>query len=527
MTLANLNPTDKTTSVSEQPAAVRQAMQRIDELADQLKTMAFAAAASSESFDQTERTARETTRRMAFQMIELFIQLQGNGDLGESIVTEEGKTLYRSEATHQTTVRSTFGTHTFEQFTYAPGAKKATQLRPVSARMLLPQRQWSFLLQELSQMMAVDQAYDQAMDNLSEILGGNFSVDTAENINAELGVAAGDYLGRLPDPQPGSEAKLLVVSADCKGVPLVKEDSAKVAAFETAKKNPGNRRMATVASVYTVDPHVRTAEKVTAALFRDERDKDEEKDKKKVKRPRPQNKNTTAHFPEVQSNDDGSHLPINGIHVAMAWIMGQVAARRRPGQVLIALMDGQESLWQTMMLHLSFGARTIPILDILHALAYVWEASKLFSKDDDVRKACTRARLLRILRGEVRGVIKGLRRLGTTRNLTGKAKKDLARICNYLEKNADRMRYDEYLRRGYPIASGVIEGACRHLVKDRMERSGMRWTLDGAQSMLNVRAAFQSDHWRGFLDDRVQQEVASTHRHRTLIADYQPFALAC
>lgn len=84
------------------------------------------------------------------------------------------------------------------------------------------------------------------------------------------------------------------------------------------------------------------------------------------------------------------------------------------------------------------------------------------------------------------------------------------------------------LRRGYPIASGVIEGACRHLVKNRMERSGMRWTLEGARSMLNVRAAFQSDHWQSFLQSRIAAEVERTHRNRNLINNYQPFfALAC
>lgn len=523
MTLATLNSSDKTTSESPQIAAANESIRRIDQFVAQLKTIVQSAAQNSESFDQTERSVRDVVRTMGKQAIELFIQLQGDGDLGESITTADGGALQRSDSTHRTIVRSTFGTHTFEQFTYAPGRQKTIQLRPISARMSLPQKQWSFLLQELSQMLAVDQAYEQAMSNLGEILGGSFSVATTEKINAELGVVAGDFLDRLPTPQPQSEAKLLVASADCKGVPLVKEDSAKVAAFETAKKNPGNRRMATVASVYTVDPFVRTAEDITAALFRDQRDENEEK----IKRPRPQNKNTTAHFPEQQDNGDGSDLSISGIHVALAWVMAQVAARRRRGQVLIVLMDGQESLWQTIMFHLSFGPRTVPILDILHALAYVWEASKLFSKDDATRKAFTRERVLRILRGEVRGVIKGLRRLGTIKDLKGESKKSLFRICNYLEKNADRMRYDEYLRRGYPIASGVIEGACRHLVKDRMERSGMRWTLDGAQSMLNVRAAFQSDHWRGFLNDRMQREIESTHRHRDLIVDYQAYTLAC
>ena len=135
--------------------------------------------------------------------------------------------------------------------------------------------------------------------------------------------------------------------------------------------------------------------------------------------------------------------------------------------------------------------------------------------------------LLRILRGEVKGVIKGFRRLGTTSKLKGESAKDLARICGYLEKNAHRMQYDEYLRRGYPIASGVIEGACRHLVKDRMERSGMRWTLEGARSMLHVRAAFQSHHWESFLKQRMKRQTEQTHPHRDLLNDYQPMELAC
>jgi len=177
--------------------------------------------------------------------------------------------------------------------------------------------------------------------------------------------------------------------------------------------------------------------------------------------------------------------------------------------------------------NLTFSARTVPILDILHALAYVWEAAGLFEKEDKQRKAFTRERLLRILRGDVQGVISGLRRMGTTHKLSGKAAEDLARICGYLEKNSDRMRYDEYLRQGYPIASGVIEGACRHLVKDRMERSGMRWTLEGARSMLHVRATFQSDHWRSFLDHRIKCEAQLNHQHREILGDYQPLTLAC
>lgn len=117
--------------------------------------------------------------------------------------------------------------------------------------------------------------------------------------------------------------------------------------------------------------------------------------------------------------------------------------------------------------------------------------------------------------------------LGTIRGLSGKSLADLQRICGYLEKNADRMKYDEYLSRGYPIASGVIEGACRHLVKDRMERSGMRWTLEGARSMLNLRAVFQSDHWSTFLKKNIDSQVQRVHPHREILSEYEPLALAC
>jgi len=128
----------------------------------------------------------------------------------------------------------------------------------------------------------------------------------------------------------------------------------------------------------------------------------------KQPRPKPQNKNTTAHFQELAENAEGGEVAISGIHVGLAWIAAQVLARRRRGQVLIALMDGQESLWKTMLIQFTSGARTVPILDILHALAYVWQAANLFEKDEQARRSVTRERLLKILRGEVAGVIQGL-----------------------------------------------------------------------------------------------------------------------
>jgi hypothetical protein len=116
-----------------------------------------------------------------------------------------------------------------------------------------------------------------------------------------------------------------------------------------------------------------------------------------------------------------------------------------------------------------------------------------------------RQRVLRILKGESRGVVIGLRRLGTVSGLTGRKRKKLERICRYLENNAHRMQYDQYLVAGYLIATGVIEGACRHLAKDRLERTGMHLVLDGAQAVLDLRSVYLSDQWDAFQKCRVSE----------------------
>jgi hypothetical protein len=81
------------------------------------------------------------------------------------------------------------------------------------------------------------------------------------------------------------------------------------------------------------------------------------------------------------------------------------------------------------------------------------------------------------------------------------------------------MKYDEYLKNGYPIASGVIEGACRHFVKDRMERAGLRWSIDGAQAMLDLRSTYLNDDWDEFTAYRVKKETEKLYPHRNVIKE--------
>ncbi|TWT74888.1 hypothetical protein CA85_01740 [Allorhodopirellula solitaria] len=208
------------------------------------------------------------------------------------------------------------------------------------------------------------------------------------------------------------------------------------------------------------------------------------------------------------------------------WLSSEVQSRRAKDQKLIVLMDGQEALWDTSAMHFC-DEQTVEILDFLHVAVYVWAAAALFHQSSEMKEAFTYDRLARLLAGDVKGVIRGLRRMGSLHTLAGESAEDCARITGYLEKHAARMKYDEYLAMGYPICSGVIEGACRHLVKDRMERSGMRWSLEGARSMLHVRAAYQSDYWNQFHDERKAKIIDRTHTNRSLVAPYRPPALAC
>ncbi len=109
-------------------------------------------------------------------------------------------------------------------------------------------------------------------------------------------------------------------------------------------------------------------------------------------------------------------------------------------------------------------------------------------------------------------MIETFRRLMTEGRLRGNKRVVVKSAIEYLENNREHMKYDEYLAAGYPIGSGVAEGACRHLVKDRMEQTGMRWTVAGAQAMLHVRAVYLNDQWDDFLEFRVEQEQARLYQ---------------
>ncbi len=133
--------------------------------------------------------------------------------------------------------------------------------------------------------------------------------------------------------------------------------------------------------------------------------------------------------------------------------------------------------------------------------------------------AFVRERARRILHGQVSQVVKGFRSIVTKRKLKGQKAKTLTEVANYLYANRTRMRYDIYLANGWPIASGSVEGACKNLVRDRFERSGMRWTPKMAEAMLKLRAVYLSGDWDVYWQWHIQQDQLRLYHKDTWLLD--------
>jgi len=492
-------------------------------LADELAGFVDRSVQGGKSFDEVERGVFQKVLAIGRSAVNLFLKEQGDGDLGENVITEEGVTLHRSETVMPRPVRSIFGEHSFEAFVYSRGPKQKIELRPIDARLNLPEGKASYLLQEYSQLFCVEKAFGVGAKQLKAVFQQALSVDVLEDINRDMGEQADRFLDALPVPPAAKEGAIIVATADGKGVPLVREDAEKVPAFDK-KERPGNRRMATLGCVYTVDRYVRTPEQIVAALFRDPLVA------QPPDRPDACFKRYRGYFAEVPQEGEDA---VPSAYRTWAWISQEVASRRRSGQPIVRIMDGQPVLWEAadacqdefieQLRDAKESHLVVDILDIIHVSSYVWKAAKVFHTHKEHQEAFAQDRLLRILRGDVSGVVTGMRRMASQRGLKGEALKTVTTACNYLEKNAHRMRYDEYLQAGYPIATGVIEGACRHIIKDRMEQGGMRWTLEGAEAMLNVRSVCASSEWEDFGSWRQTEEAKRVHPHRALVKNYQGF----
>jgi len=453
--------------------------------------------------------------RLGRQALSAFLDAHGSGDLGATLTLPDGQEVVRLEALHSRRYVSIFGEFTLQRTVYGSREGQALAFVPLDNRLQLPENVFSYVLQDWDQSLAMEQAFGQVSQTIQRMLKLRQSVDTLEGMNRQMAVDVGWFRELQVTPPPAEEGPIVVTTADCKGIVIRGQGSPTVCGGQRpAGQRANQKRMAAVGAVYTVAPYVRTAAEVVAALFQDA-------DYQPRPRPQPRHKHVWASLPVTEPK------PCRSIDVVFTWLQWEFA-QRNPGlqRPSVRLCDGQEALWLACEQYLP-DANAVDILDLLHVTPRVWEAAKLLlgARSADV-VPFVRQRLTQILEGKVVTVIRGLRRQAAERGLRGARKKSLTRICKYLSKNRSRMRYDEYLHQGYPIASGVIEGACRHLIKDRMERAGMHWTPEGAQAMLDLRSIHIGGHWEAYQSYRIEREIQRLYPQRELVAGEAFFALA-
>src|SRR5882724_2612217 len=187
------------------------------ELARQLEELVQQAVQEGCPLYEVERQVFDMVLKMGHAATEMFLQAQGNGDLGETCTTKIGKTLFRSDEPVERPLQTVFGHHTIRAYVYAPGAHQKIDLRPVDARLQLSDRQTSYLLEEFSQYFCVDQAFRQASQGIELVLRQKVSVDSLERTNRRMGDQAAEFLDQLPRPPANKEGELLVATGDGKG----------------------------------------------------------------------------------------------------------------------------------------------------------------------------------------------------------------------------------------------------------------------------------------------------------------------
>lgn len=316
-----------------------------------------------------------------------------------------------------------------------------------------------------------------------------------------------------PSPSAPAEEALLVLTTDGKGI-VMRRDGLREAtrqAAETSKPKLSSRlskgeksnrkRMSQVASVYEMQPQVRTAEDVVGELRGSVQDKQD-----KTRAPRATHKRVWAGL------DRNANLVIREVF--------EEAHRRDPEhhRRWVGLVDGNLSQLNTMQKEADReGVQLMLLVDFIHATEYLWKAAWGFF-DEGAKEAeeFVKVRMRRLLEGKASQVAKGLRRMATNRKLTKTERKGIDKCANYLLKYKAYLRYDEALAMGTPIATGVIEGACRHLVKDRMDLTGARWSLTGAEAVLRIRSVCSSEdfepYWRHHLGAEYRRNHASRYQ---------------
>jgi len=477
------------------------AMAKATEMATYLESSAAFGASHTELERFAEREGREFVRRM----------LQAHYDLraaAERPVRVEGAdcVVRSSRRPSMRPLLTIAGRVEVSRVAYQ--ARNVDGLHPMDAQLNLPRELYSHELRRRAAERAACNSFDEVSADLSAATGTPIGKRQVEQLAARAARDFDDFYAAR-EAVVESTGDLLVLTFDGKGIPMLHEhlrpDTRKAAATTprqlrtrlTKGEKRHRKRMAQVAAVYDVARYVRTVQDVLVELR-------PVRDASKPPRPRPTNKRVWA---SVEKE------PADVIRDAFDDALRRDPDRKRTWVVLV---DGNKDQLRLVKKAARERGITITVLvDLIHVLEYLWKAAYAFHPDGSKEaESWVQQRLMWLLRGEHAKVRTNLRRNATGKELDDTKSKSVRACIRYLRGARHYLAYDQALAGGLPIATGVIEGACRYLVKDRMEKTGARWSLEGAEAVLRLRALRASGDFDAYWKLHLDREHARQHRAR-------------
>ncbi len=478
-----------------------QARQEFEHIVDYLDSRETSAMTHSELERALEKKGRELMRKL----LQEHLDNRSPGQCDDPPVEGADGVVRSRVRLQERELETVFGTVLVERAGY--GQQGVKSLHPLDAELNLPDERYSLEMRRRVAEEAAKSSFDETLESIGKNTGGHVPKRQIEELVKRAAVDFDAFYDRRhgSTAEGQSTGSVLVTSVDGKGVAMLTRDlreqtrkAAEARAHKMGKRlskgeKKNAKRMATVATVYTVAPFVRVPEDVIAeascTLAR-------------TPRPRPEQKRVWASLEKE---------PGQVIEQALA------EAHHRDQEYeknWVALVDGNK----TQIRELRRVARennfdlTI-VVDIIHVIEYLWAAGRAFHcASGSELENWVRHRLLEILRGKAGLMAGGMRRSATRRGMSPKAREPVDTCAHYLLEYSPYLRYDRYLSQGLPIATGVIEGACRHLVKDRMDVTGARWSLVGAEAVLRLRALRSSQDFDEYWAFHEAREYERTHQ---------------
>ncbi len=465
------------------------------------------------SDEAAQLTHAELEERLSTEGRELLRQLhQDQLDLRSgrevrigSVTDAHGMARGAVEAGHARELSTVFGEVVFRRFAYR--RRRCANLHPADAHLNLPEERHSHGLRRLAAIEGSRGSFAEAVSSMARVTGQPVGKRQVEELCRRAAVDVQAFYS-VPRRHRTKRGDVVVLSADGKGIVMrhdaLRPATARAAAGPTGKLttrlSKGERRyrkrMAEVGSVYEVTPVPREATDILARS-------DEES---RTPRPAPVAKHKWLTASVVDSA------------ASVVADLFDEAQRRDPRhrRDWVALVDGNNH--QIDRIEAEAAARTIDVtivIDFIHVLEYVWKAAwSFFAEGDPVAEHWVKDKATAVLEGQASTVAAAIRRKATALELDDKIRENADTCADYLLSKRDYLDYPTALTQGWPIATGIIEGACRHLVKDRLDITGARWGLEGAEAVLKLRALRSNGDFDEYWAFHLKQEYRRVHESR-------------